>query len=140
MFQPLLLENREALEEHAGVYYDQIKNCGFPQPTVKTLLEAFVNLLEQRFSEFGKSEIETMLVGTLPDLRDTQSGKDLIHIGKMEGKIEMLLLQLEAMFGSIPTATRERMLALKSEQLDPLLLQVVKIDSLEQLTWDIIDD
>ena len=29
-----------------------------------------------------------MLLGQLPDLRDTQTGKDLIAIGKLEGKLE----------------------------------------------------
>jgi hypothetical protein len=32
----------------------------------------------QRFSDRGKEEIEAMLLGQLPDLRETQAGKDLI--------------------------------------------------------------
>ena len=35
----------------------------------------------QRFGERGKQDIEKMLLGELPDLRETQAGKDLIAIG-----------------------------------------------------------
>ena len=38
----------------------------------------------------GKTEVEQMLLGKLPNLRDTQTGKDLIAIGAEEGKIQIL--------------------------------------------------
>jgi hypothetical protein len=45
----------------------------------------FVSWLEQRFRDKSKQEIEMLLLGALPDLRVTRSGKDLIHIGWLEG-------------------------------------------------------
>jgi hypothetical protein len=47
-----------------------------------------VNWLGKRFSQKDKKEIEEMLLGQLPDIRDTQLGKDLIAIGISEGKLE----------------------------------------------------
>jgi hypothetical protein len=35
----------------------------------------------QRFSERGTQGIEQMLIGQLPNLRDTQAGKELIATG-----------------------------------------------------------
>ena len=80
-----------------------------------------------------------MLLGELPDLRETQSGKDLIAIGKsegkIEGKIEGLLLQLSAKFGDIDPEMRQRIEGVQSaEIINRLLMQVVKIDAIDQLT------
>jgi len=52
---------------------------------LNALLSIFVNWLEQRCNQLGKQEIENVLLGELPDLRDTQSGKDLIAIGNWKG-------------------------------------------------------
>ncbi|MEZ6130594.1 MAG: hypothetical protein R3C59_18055 [Planctomycetaceae bacterium] len=90
------------------------------------LTDVFVSWLEQRFRDKGKQEIEEMLVGALPDLTETQSGRDLIEIGmkrgeekgKAEGKAEgeakgkrdSLLLFLEFRFKDVPDTVRERLL------------------------------
>jgi hypothetical protein len=65
-----------------------------------------------------------MLVGQLPDLRETQSGKDLIAIGKAEGKAEGLLRLLEIRFGEVPAALREGIQKINSDE---------RIDSLYEL-------
>ena len=76
-----------------------------------------------------------MLLGELPDLRETQSGKDLIAIGKSEGKIEGLLLL--AKFGEVDPELRQRIKALRSvEKVNRLLVQMVKIDSIDRLTFE----
>jgi hypothetical protein len=49
------------------------------------LISVFVDWLMPRFRERGKQEIENMILGKLPDLRDTQSGRDLIAIGVEQG-------------------------------------------------------
>ena len=75
-----------------------------------------------------------MLVGQLPDLRETQSGKDLIAIGrsegKIEGKIEGLIegsIQLlEIRFGEIPKPLRDELLQIKS---------TVAVDALYKKLW-----
>jgi len=85
VFQPLLEKNRELLERNASVYYTQIKSSTSNERQKAKLLSVFIDWMLQRFSELGKEEIETMLLGQLPDLRDTQAGKDLIAIGIEKG-------------------------------------------------------
>jgi hypothetical protein len=81
VFQPLLEKNRELLERKAAMYDTQIKSSASNERQKSKLLSVFIDWMLQRFSELGKQEIETMLLGQLPDLRDTQAGKDLIAIG-----------------------------------------------------------
>ncbi len=81
-----------------------------------------------------------MLIGELTNLRDTKSGKELIQIGKEEGKIEGkqedLMWQLEAKFGPLNAEIRQRIEQVKEiDKLKDLLLQVLKVDSIEQLKW-----
>ena len=85
VFQPLLEKNRELLERNAAMYYTQIKSSTSNERQKAKLLSVFIDWMLQRFSELGKKEIETMLLGQLPDLRDTQAGKDLIAIGVEKG-------------------------------------------------------
>ena len=102
----------------------------------QTLLDVFVNWLEQRFKGKGTEGIQNMLLGELPDLRDTQSGKDLIRIGKIEGARETLVRQLEAKFGKLSAKVRQRIKKTASaDRLDSLLLQVLTIESPDQLQW-----
>jgi len=78
-------KNRELLERNAAKYYNQIKT-NTPDARAKAkLLTVFVDWVMQRFNDRGRQEIEKMLLGELPDLRETQAGKDLIAIGVEEG-------------------------------------------------------
>jgi predicted transposase YdaD len=148
LFQPVLLSNEETLEKHAAAYYNQIKISGLAEPVKTVLLDVFVNWLEKRLKHMGKKEIENMLLGELADLRDTQSGKDLIQIGKeegitegkimgkIEGKQEYLILALEARFGTVGTEVRQRIEQVQNvEKLRDLLLQVFKVNSVDELKW-----
>ena len=82
VFQPVLLSNEQTLQQHAVQYYRHIKGSTLADPLKAALLEIFVSWLEQRFTHMSKQEIEAMFVGELPDLEETQSGKDLIAIGE----------------------------------------------------------
>jgi predicted transposase YdaD len=128
VFSPLLIESEEVLEREAAPCYNWIQSSELPEAARKTLAEVFISWLEQRFSHKGKREIEKMLVGQLPDLRETQSGKDLIAIGraegKAEGKAEGLLRLLEIRFGEVPGALREGIQKVDSDE---------RIDSLYEL-------
>lgn len=86
-----------------------------------------------------------MLIGQLPDLRETQSGKDLIAIGrtegkiegKTEGKIEALMQLLEIRFGAIPTTLRAQIVQIKSmSELDTLYKKAIRISSLTDFSCD----
>ena len=65
-------------------------------------------------SHKGKKEIKEMMLGQLPDLRDTRSEKDLIAIGKLEGKREALLEVLEIRFGGVSSELKEQILKIDS--------------------------
>ena len=75
VFQPLLENNRALLERNAALYYTQIKSNTSDKRQQAKLLGVFIDWMLQRFSELGKEEIETMLIGNLPNLRDTQASK-----------------------------------------------------------------
>jgi len=141
---PLLLESEETLENHAGEYYNKIRTSEFSDELRQILLNVFVNWLKQRLKDRGKAEIEMILLKELPDLRDTRSGQDVIQIGRKEGKIEgkiegkreTVLVQLTAKFGAIDEGLRTRIEGIGSfAQLEKLLLQVLTIDSPDQLKW-----
>jgi|GEM_PF-3042163 len=81
-----------------------------------------------------------LLLGALPDLRETRSGKDPIHIGWLEGrkeardvgidegerlgKVKSRLMLLDAKFETVSPEIRERMAGLESAEVDKLLLQL----------------
>ena len=142
VFQPLMQEDAEKLEREAGACYNQIATSGLDEPMKLVLLEVFINWLEQRFVEKGKAEIEMMLVGQLPDLRETQSGKDLIAIGVQEGiekgiekgKRQSLIQVLDSRFGPIDSALIEQVETIKgAELLDKFFRRALNINSLDQL-------
>ncbi|HRA87608.1 MAG TPA: hypothetical protein PK992_06060, partial [Planctomycetaceae bacterium] len=108
----------------------------------------------QRFRTKGKKEIEEMLVGALPDLTETQSGRDLIQIGvekgkaqgkaegKAEGKVEgvvegkreSLLLILGIRFGAIPAKASKAISAIESaSRLDELTRQALLVTAIDEL-------
>ena len=140
VFQPVLLTNEETLEKNAAKYYNQIKTSNLTEPVKQTVLDVFVNWLEHRFKTMSKADIEKMLFGELADLRETQSGKDLIKIGKDEGVIEgqqeALIQILEAKFGTLVPDIRQRIEQTNDiNKLKELLLQVLKADTIEQISW-----
>jgi len=85
VFKPLLVEDDVALEAEAVGYYRTIKYSELPTACKTSLLDVFVSWLEQRLSHKNKKEIEIMLLGELPGLEETQSGRDLIRIGEERG-------------------------------------------------------
>jgi hypothetical protein len=129
VFQPVLLSNEQTLQQHAG--------STLAVPLKTALLEIFVSWLEQRFTHMSKQEIETMFVGELPDLEETQSGKDLIAIGEKRGEArgiaEAIVLFLEARHGSVPEALQRRLGTLPLPRLQELLRQVSQGLGLEQV-------
>ena len=149
VFQPVLLSNVDTLELRAREYYRTIKNSDLDDSTKTTLLEVFVSWIEQRLKHKGKKEIEKMFAEELPDLEETQSGKDLIQIGvergktegKKEGEVEVrqkvLLRQLEQKTKTkVDKSIKQRIQQIEStRKLDSLLAQVLNIKSVDDLKW-----
>ena len=132
------------LETNARKYYNQIAESELTPRARKALLDVYVDFLEQRYPTKGILEIETMLLGVRPDLRETQSGKELIQIGREEGKMEgnleatqkVLISLIKAKFGGISQADLERVLQLKSvEKLEELAIQMIQATNVDQLKW-----
>lgn len=150
VFQPLMEDDAETLERNAATCYNQIASSELDEPLKSVLLEVFINWLEQRFVGKGKAEIEKMLVGQLPDLRETQSGKDLIAIGIQEGfqvglekgiekgiekgKRNSLIQVLESRFGQLDSSLIDQIEKLTGlEVLDKHFHRSLSIQSLDQL-------
>ncbi len=67
--------DRAILDQEAATYYNQIA-AGVTDERQRSRLQAvFVDWLLQRFNERGMQGIEQMLLGQLPNLRDTQAVK-----------------------------------------------------------------
>lgn len=148
VFQPVLQTSEQALAAHAADYYHQIRVSDAAETLKQTMLDIFVNWLEQRLRDKDKEEIEKMLLGELPDLRDTASGRDLINIGRNEGRTEgraeglaegvreSVLSIIESRFGRLDRELQDRIDRIESlDTLKRLLKQVVRIESLDELKW-----
>ena len=87
-----------------------------------------------------------MLVGELPDLEETKSGKDLIAIGekrgeqrgrrecKREGKIASILVYLEAKYKQLPSEVQKALSTLSSSKADRLAAHLPRCKSLRDVT------
>jgi len=152
VFRPIMEENEAALEKEIGRYYNQITSSDLPESIRIALIDVFLNWVGQRFRYKDKQEIEEMIIGALPDIRETQLGKDLIQIGwsegKLEGKLEgnvegqleakidSLLLVLQARFGVVDAQIVNRVKKIEIiKHLDELLVQVLAVGSPSDLKW-----
>ncbi|HBJ35057.1 MAG TPA: hypothetical protein DDZ51_09945 [Planctomycetaceae bacterium] len=95
VFQPLMQTDRTILERDVARYYNQITEGVADERQRTRLHDVFVDWLLQRFSDRGMKGIEQMLIGQLPDLRDTQAGKELIALGEQKGREQGLEQGLE---------------------------------------------
>ena len=105
--QANLFDLAVAAETKAAECYNRIDSPELDRASVEGLQEVFVSWLMQRLPYKGAKEIEEMLLGKLPDIRNTKSGQDLIAIGieqgidhgKLVGQVQLL----ESLCNSIPT-------------------------------------
>ena len=102
-----------------------------------SLLEVFVSWLEQRLKHKGKKEIEIMLLGELPELEKTQSGKDLIRIGEKRGEkrglARAVLVSLRVRHGAVPAALQKQVRALTADQAERLLEHLPQCQTLDEV-------
>jgi len=121
VFKPLLAESDEVLGREAAEYFREIKYGSLSPDCKRALEEVFVSWLEQRFKDKTKKEIEMMLLGELPDLEETASGKDLIQIGEKRGLEKAILAILVARHGSVPAAIQDRISELTPAEAERLV-------------------
>ena len=123
LFQPLIEKDRERLQANASKYYTQIESFVTDERLKTKLISVFIDWLLQRFTDLGKTEIEKMLLGKLPDLRETQAGKDLIAIGVTEGMEKGELIGTIRTCQSLlnaPSDSEEKLLGKSIEELTSL--------------------
>ncbi len=132
VFQPLFETDDRVVETQSVMYYRAIKTSKLKPKTRDTLLDVFVDWLEQRLPHKGKKEIEIMLLGELPNLEDTQSGKDLIRIGEARGLEQAIVLSLQARFGRITKTLQTRIERLSADEAKELITQIQ--------TWNKLQD
>ena len=65
-----------------------------------------------------------MLFWELPNLEDTQSGKDLIQIGEARGLNQAIVLLLQARFGRVTKALQARIEGLSADEAKELITQM----------------
>ena len=85
VFAPLFASSEEVLETEAAECYNRLDSPELDRASVAGLQEVFVSWLMQRLPFKGAKEIEEMLLGKLPDIRNTRSGQELIAIGIEQG-------------------------------------------------------
>jgi len=138
VFKPVLELDDDILERNAVEYFRQLSSEDLDESSQTKLQEVFVSWLEQRFTEKTKQEIEKMLLGELPDLSETQSGKDLIAIGhkdgRQEGRIESLrkmTIQIAtARFESLPDGFVEHINQLEdADRLEQIQLKILSVET-----------
>ena len=136
VFQPLLEPDDCVVETQSVINYRAIKTSQLEPKTRDVLLDVFVNWLEQRLPHKGRKEIEMMLLGELPNLEDTQSGKDLIRIGEARGEArgweQAIVLLLQTRFGRITKTLQSRIERLSAAEAKELITQIQ--------TWNKLQD
>ena len=138
VFKPLLDPDEQSVEREAIDHYRAIKYGDLPASCKATLLEVFVSWLEQRLTHKGKEEIETMLLGELPPLEETQSGKDLIRIGEQrglqEGWEQAILAFLAARHGDVPADLEAKIRTLSIDKANRLVGRLPGLKTLDDVT------
>ena len=129
-FKPLVVEDDAELRRDAAVYYRTIRESDLPIVCKTTLQEVFVSWLEQRFKYLGKKDMEMILLGELPELEETQCGKDLLQIGEARGLAKAIVRCLTTRFGSIPGEMEQPIRSLSAEQAERLLQFVLQCENL----------
>jgi hypothetical protein len=82
-----------------------------------------------------------MLLGELPDLAETASGRDLIRIGEergekrgeKRGREETILAVLTAWYGTVPAAVREKVAKLNPDEVERLIQFLRHCQSLDEV-------
>jgi predicted transposase YdaD len=124
-FQPLLAENESELEQKAGGFFHVIKTSKLNRGVKEALEEVFLSWLIQRLPKRTRQDIEKMLVGELPELVETRTGRDLVKIGEERGRAEGLakavVIVLEGKRGRLTKSLQQRIRKLTNDQLCQLL-------------------
>ncbi len=137
VFSPVLGPDENTVEREAIEHYRVIKYSDLPASCKATLLEVFVSWLEQRLTHKGKKEIEAMLLGELPPLEETQSGKDLIQIGEQRGRErglqegweQAILAFLAARHGTVPADMEAKIRALSIDKANRLVEDLPRLQT-----------
>ena len=88
VLEPLVLEGREELAEKIPQWKATLERLDSPESEKRHLRELLTYAIVEKFSKLTREEIEKML--KLTPLDETVAGKELIQIGKSQGREEGL--------------------------------------------------
>ncbi len=74
-----------------------------------------------------------MLLGELPDLEETESGKDLIRIGEQRGREKTILAFVTARHGTVPAAIQEKIAKVTADEAERLIQFLPQCQTLDEL-------
>jgi len=84
-----------------------------------------------------------ILLGELPELEETQCGKDLIQIGEARGEerglAKAILCCITTRFGSIPGEMEQQIRSLSADQAESLLQFVLECETLAEVAQSLGD-
>lgn len=75
-----------------------------------------------------------MLLGELPDLEETASGKDLIRIGEKRAWEKAILAFLATRHGTVPAAIQEKIGKLSPAEAERMMQFLAQCQSLDEVT------
>ena len=81
-----------------------------------------------------------ILLGELPELEETQCGKDLVQIGEARGLAQAVVLHLSVRHGAIPDEMERQIQSLSAEQAERLLQFVLECETLVEVAQRLRDD
>jgi hypothetical protein len=118
-------------------FFHIIKTSKLNRGVKEALEEVFLSWLIQRLPKRTRQEIEKMLVGELPELVETRTGRDLVKIGEERGRAEGLakavVIVLEGKRGRLTKGLQQRIRKLTNDQLCQLLSAADAWESLDPL-------
>jgi predicted transposase YdaD len=120
-FQPLLADSEAELEHKAAGLFRTIQKSKMKSGIKEALEDVFLSWLMQRLPNRTRQEIESMLIGELPELVETRAGRDLIEIGEQRGMVESVLIMLAAKRGRLTKLLQQRIRRLGVDHLRQLL-------------------
>jgi predicted transposase YdaD len=102
-------------------------------PDDRAIIDLVSTIIVYKFSQFTRDEVDRML-GI--ELSQTRVDRDAMAEGKIEGKVELLMVQLNHQLGEIPMDLSTAISRLSVEKLEALGKALLKFNNLQDLgSW-----
>jgi predicted transposase/invertase (TIGR01784 family) len=96
----------------------------------RDIIEMVTTIMVYKFTQLTRAEVDIMLGTTLQETRVYQ---DALAEGKVEGKLEMLLMLLSQRFGDLPESMTDRLSQLSLAQLEAIGTQLLNFTQIADI-------